>query len=387
MCVQVPVFLTHTLDPGFLSRMDWIEIQRVLILLYIHVDADGPTLPLWAGRRCSDSAWFKLCSSRTRLHNAKAWASHAQQPTCWVVCCSKPPSWWESEGQQSAHILYLNQNWAWREGERAREKESWKLKTYRSKERAGQRTRGTTGKVERKRGDRWRKKHTRGNPQAATDRRYNSTIVAETTRNRKGPFGWKGSVCPNRETCVRRELRVIVDKKQQHQTGHRTQCLGYVFTYQCYRPRQSVYCLNFECVSKFWDAGLRWVLSPRSCTAPHSKILLWTPCLPPPSPWLVSQAPPPLSPAGRSPDLGACRTSHLCSWTPDSGWMAAESALRSPGWWGRQKVKEEEEEEDGKLRWRWTVSFSCAVEIRTQSLEQTNLLNWPATHVMKMYPH
>lgn len=72
------------------------EMEQVQILLYIHVNADGPTLPLWAGRRCSDSAWFKRCSSRrTLLYNAKAWASHAQQLTCWVVCCSKPPSWWE----------------------------------------------------------------------------------------------------------------------------------------------------------------------------------------------------------------------------------------------------------------------------------------------------
>lgn len=94
---KIPVLiLAHKLDLGNISTSDWIEMERVLILLYIHVNADGPTLPLWAGRRCTDSAWFKLCSSRrTWLYNAKAWASHAQQPTCWVVCCGKPSSWWE----------------------------------------------------------------------------------------------------------------------------------------------------------------------------------------------------------------------------------------------------------------------------------------------------
>lgn len=99
-------------------------MERVLILLYIHVYADGPTLPLWAGRRCSDSGWFKLCSSRrTWLYNAKAWASHAQQPTCWVVCRSKPSLTGESEGQQSTSIQYCTSNrteLGEREGERGR---------------------------------------------------------------------------------------------------------------------------------------------------------------------------------------------------------------------------------------------------------------------------
>lgn len=80
----------------------------------------------------------------------------------------------------------------------------------------------------------------------------------------------------------------------------------------------------------FWDAGLRWVLSPRSCTASHSKILLWTPCLHPPSPWLVSQAPLPPSPVGRPLDPGAYRTSHPCSWTPGSGWTVVEAILKLP---------------------------------------------------------
>lgn len=44
---QIPVLISvHKLDPGIISRIDWIEIERVRILLYIHVYVDGPTLPL-----------------------------------------------------------------------------------------------------------------------------------------------------------------------------------------------------------------------------------------------------------------------------------------------------------------------------------------------------
>lgn len=174
LALEFQSWFQHKLDLGIISKIDWIETECVQILLYIHVYADGPTLPLWAGRKCSDSASFKHCSRCTLLYNAKAWASHAQQPTCWVVCCSKPPSWWESEGQQLAGIQYYTsiENWAWREGETEKELERAKEKkeAKKAKERAGKRTRGTKGKAEEYReGDRWSKKHTRGNPQAATD--------------------------------------------------------------------------------------------------------------------------------------------------------------------------------------------------------------------------
>lgn len=117
-------------------------------------------------------------------------------------------------------------------------------------------------------------------------------------------------------------------------------------------------------------AGLRWVLSPRSCTASHSKILLWTPCLPPPSPSLVFQAPPPPSPAGRPPDPGACRTSRPCSWIPDSGSMVAAAALILPVW-----------SNEGDRKWMWREELEVTnhrvlcysfmrgtMEIRTQRL-------------------
>lgn len=54
-----------------------------------------------------------------------------------------------------------------------------------------------------------------------------------------------------------------------------TQNLGYVFNdHFYYVSKACAYCLKFEYVYRFCDAGLRWVLSPRSCTASHSKILL-----------------------------------------------------------------------------------------------------------------
>lgn len=172
-------------------------------------------------------------------------------------------------------------------------------------------------------------------------RRYNSTTTSLLRRRETGKADLAGEVQLARmeeQVSLWRTVSVyvcthVVNWGQGHHciTLVQQQYLQWWQNLCCVASDQ-IYNLKACVLSyRFWDAGLRWDLSPRSCTAPHSKILLWTPCLHPPSPWLVSLAPPPLSPASRPPDPGACRTSHPCSWTPDSRWTAAVAALRLPG--------------------------------------------------------
>lgn len=185
----------NKLDQGIITRRT--ETERILFLLYIHVYADGPTLPLWAGRMHSDSAWLKPCSiQQIQLYNAKAWASHAQQLTCWEVCCSKPSLMGESGGQQSAGIQYCTSirptfggKREGKERKSKRDKEDLQDKSKKKKEK--QRRSLEKNKKEREiRMGRESEEHIRGNPQSATD--WDATtphqVFAKTTRNRKGQF-------------------------------------------------------------------------------------------------------------------------------------------------------------------------------------------------------
>lgn len=122
------------------------------------------------------------------------------------------------------------------EKELEREREGGGLKVKEQKKQRGRgdkRTRGTKGKVERKIEE---ERDGRRNIHEGTHKRRQTEtlqlqdyVFAETTRNRKGRFGWKGPVGQNRETsmcvyvcvCVENCVCILTSHcgLRQHKTG------------------------------------------------------------------------------------------------------------------------------------------------------------------------
>lgn len=202
---------------------------RVWILLRIHVGmqmdqcvhcelGEGPQTP----RDVSTAAAGAHCYIME-----KARASHAQQLTCWVVCCSKPPLWWgESEG--SNQLAYGTVPQLELSLDRKREREDGGEQEKQKKRSKGGQQRSEKGrnedltkdqeenkenKKQRQRdGDRWEKKIHRGTHK----RRQTETlqlqvqVFADTTWHRKGRFSRKGPVGQNKGNNACGELRADI---------------------------------------------------------------------------------------------------------------------------------------------------------------------------------